>query len=93
MRIEQTRSFKKSIKKLHLKQKKDLDDAVRSIIDDTIQGEEKKGDLAGVRVFKFKMINSLSLLAYTYEEESKLITLLKISSQENFYRDLKEELN
>ena len=78
MRIEQTLIFKKAIKKLHEKQKRELDEAVRTLMDDPQMGQQKKGELSEVRVYKFKMTNSLTLLAYTWEPESDLITLLKL---------------
>ena len=90
MKIDQTTSFKKSVKKLHSNQKKDLDQAVRTLMKNPLVGEEKKGDLVGVRVHKFKMVKFLTLLAYTWEEELDTLTLLKLSSHENFYRDLKK---
>jgi mRNA-degrading endonuclease RelE of RelBE toxin-antitoxin system len=92
MQTEQTRSFKKSLKRLHPKQKKNLDEAIKLVMKDPQCGKEKKGDLAGVRVYKFKMVNCLNLLAYTYDDSCDLITLLKLSSHENYYRDLKNEM-
>lgn len=53
-------------------------------------GELKKGDLAGIRVYKFYMGKQLTLLAYQYSE--KKLALLSLSSHENFYRDLKSPL-
>lgn len=90
MKIQQTLSFKKSIKKLFANQKKDLDNAVRELLKNPTIGDAKKGDLLGVRVHKFKMQKQLSLLAYMFNDKDKLITLLKLSSHENFYRDLKK---
>jgi|TARA_B110000967_G_scaffold199590_1_gene234177 hypothetical protein len=49
-------------------------------------GASKKGDLAGVRVLKYKVKAQQYLLAYSYEPE--LITLLAIGTHENFYRDI-----
>tara|TARA_B100000497_G_scaffold109769_1_gene128725 strand:- start:288 stop:473 length:186 start_codon:yes stop_codon:yes gene_type:complete len=54
--------------------------------------ESKAGDLTGVRVYKFKMVNQLSFLAYSYENEVLTLTLLAFISHENFYRDLKQSL-
>lgn len=54
-------------------------------------GELKKGDLAGVRVHKFHLISALHLLAYTYNDEQKTLTLHYLGSHENFYRDLKSK--
>ena len=49
----------------------------------------KVGDLAGIRVYKFKMVDQLTLLAYTFEDETVTLTLLVLGSHQNFYRDLK----
>jgi mRNA-degrading endonuclease YafQ of YafQ-DinJ toxin-antitoxin module len=35
------------------------------------------------------MVNQLALLAYTYEDNRLILTLLALGSHENFYRDLK----
>lgn len=89
MKIYQTLTFKKSIKKLHVQQKRELDLAIRILIDKPDIGNLKKGDLADVRVYKFQMVNQLMLLAYHYSVESHSITLLALGTHENFYRDLK----
>ena len=89
MEILQTTSFRRAVKKLHKNQKADLDEAVKVIMDSPDIGEDKVGDLAGVSVYKFKMIKQLTLLAYRYEEEKIVLTLLALGSHENFYRDLK----
>ncbi len=90
MNVVQTASFKKIAKKLHKNQKKDLDDAVMTIIKDPNIGEEKVGDLSGISVYKFKMVNQLTLLAYKYEDQTITLTLLALGTHENFYRDLKK---
>lgn len=92
MEILQTSSFRKAVKKLHPNQKKDLDSAVRQIIDSPDIGTQKVGDLAGICVFKFQMAKQLTLLAYSYEQEKITLTLLTLGSHENFYRDLKRTL-
>jgi mRNA-degrading endonuclease RelE of RelBE toxin-antitoxin system len=89
MNIVQTTSFKKTVKKLHKSQKKDLDNAVRSIVDNPDIGDPKIGDLSGVSIYKFKMMKQLTLLAYTYEDQTITLTLLALGPHENFYRDLK----
>lgn len=91
MHVLQTPTFSKQVKKLHLNQKKELDQAIRIIITNPSVGIMKKGDLVGIQVYKFKMINQLTLLAYELNEdrgELQLI-LLALGSHENFYRDLK----
>jgi addiction module RelE/StbE family toxin len=89
MQILQTNTFANAVKKLHKNQKKDLDKAINEIIDDYTIGEEKTGDLVGVRVYKFKMNKQLTLLAYTFEEKILILTLLALGSHQNFYTELK----
>ena len=88
MKILLTPTFERALKKLHKPQKLDLDGAVRAIAQDPVIGEAKVGDLAGVRVYKFRMSNQLCLLSYRLMDEST-IKLLTFGSHENFYRDLK----
>ena len=88
MRLLVTPTFVRATKKLHRLQKADLDQAVRAISADPEIGEVKVGDLAGVRVYKFRVSNQLCLLAYRILDEDSL-KLLTFGPHENFYRDLK----
>lgn len=88
MRILVSPTFSRAVKRLHKNQKADLDGAVREIAEDPRRGDAKVGDLAGVRVFKFRMVNQLCLLAYTQPDDDTL-ELLALGAHENFYRDLK----
>lgn len=63
--------------------------AVKQIANEPEIGEKKVGDLDYLRVYKFKMVNQLTLLAYSYEENRLILELLMFGSHENFYRDLK----
>lgn len=90
MKITITGSFKKSAKKINRNQIKTLEDVIDSISKKPQIGELKKGDLAGIRVYKFHMHNQLMLLAYT--ELNDELVLLSLSTHENFYRDLKKKL-
>ena len=87
MRFLVTPTFERA-KKLHRLQKNDLDTAVKAVAADAEIGEEKVGDLAGIRVFKFRMTNQLCLLSYRVLDADS-IKLLTVGSHENFYRDLK----
>jgi len=58
---------------------------------DPLLGETKVGNLAGIRVHKFKMNKQVTLLAYTYEDDTVTLTLLTLGTHENFYRDLKRK--
>lgn len=88
MRILVTPTFQRAAKKFHPKQKTELDDAVRAIAGNSALGEPKLGDLAGVRVYKFRMAGQLYLLAYRVIDDTA-IKLLTVGNHENFYRDLK----
>ena len=90
MQILQTNSFRKAVKKLHKNQKKHLDKAIQKITNDPTLGEAKTGDLASVRVYRFKILNQLTLLAYTYDNNKMILILLTFGTHENFYRDLKK---
>lgn len=88
--VLQTPTFKKAVKKLHKNQKLDLDKAIRELIKDPLLGEKKKGDLAFLRVYKFKMAKQLTLLGYSYQDGSITLELMALGTHENFYRDVKK---
>ena len=76
MKIKMTHTFEKCAKKFHRNQVKFIEDAIDAIAKNPEMGEPKKGDLAGVFVYKFRINRQLILLAYLYDESAKLITLL-----------------
>ena len=80
-------AFKKAYKKLYKQEKTGVDGAIRKVVKNPKIGEEKKGDLAGVYVYKFKMHRQEILLAYEWNPQERL--LLALGVHENFYRDLK----
>lgn len=88
MKILQTPAFKKKYKKLHTTQQQIVKDAITKISEQLDIGVMKKGDLVGVRIYKFKANNQEILLAYSVSATQELI-LLALGSHENFYRDLK----
>lgn len=90
MQISQTSTFGKQVKKLYNNEKLSLDKAIKTIVDNPSVGEEKKGDLAGVFVYKFRMAEQLVLLAYTCDINKSHLVLLAFGSHENFYRSLKD---
>lgn len=89
MIIQQTKRFEKAVKKLHSNQKADLDSAIKALVFSPDMGELKTGDLAGVRVHKFKMQGQLTLLSYRWLNDIPCLLMLSLGSHENFYRDLK----
>ena len=86
--VKQMPAFKKAYKKLHLNEKHEVDAAIRAILKNPHLGEEKKGDLAGVFVYKFKIHRQEKLLAYEWNSKERL--LLALGMHENFHRDLKK---
>ena len=91
MLVKQTRTFDKTVKKLHSNQKAALDLAIRAIIANPLIGELKKGDLKIVRMYKFQMLNQLMLLAYLYGDMAQKLSFLALGTHENFYRDPKNQ--
>lgn len=87
MHIKQKPSFKKVYKKLYKNQLIEVNIAIKTICNNPSIGEEKKGDLKGVFVYKFSCVNQQFLLAYEYTPTT--IILLLVGVHENFYRKLK----
>ncbi len=87
VRVLQSAIFARAYKRLHKNQKVDVDTAIEVIVKSPEVGELKRGDLAGVYVYKFKSQNQLMLLAYEYDPLTRMLLLL--GSHESFYRDLK----
>ncbi len=90
MKIYQSRLFEKKVKKMSKAEKDALDREVRNIAENPNVGEEKKGDLKGVFMHKFKLKTILHLLAY--RKTGLDLELIMIGSHENYYRDLKSYL-
>lgn len=87
MKINVTTSFKKSIKRLNAKEKKELDEQVKAIAANPDAGDPKKGDLAGVYTVGFKLHGAQFRVAYRFTE--KVVTLVAFGARENFYKRLK----
>ena len=88
MHLLVTASFAKATKKLHARQKAELDAALKGIYNDPTIGEAKVGDLLGVYVYKFRLSEQQCLLAHRILNRDS-IKLLIFGHHENFYRDLK----
>jgi mRNA interferase RelE/StbE len=90
MKIYQSRSFEKKVKKMSKPEKDSLDREIRNVADNPSIGEEKKGDLRGVFVHKFKLKTTRYLLAC--RKVGSDLELVMIGPHENYYRDLKQYL-
>lgn len=94
--------FSRFVKKAHKPLQLAIEDAVEEICEDPAIGESKAGDLAGIRVFKFKFNRQEYLVAYrpptpiAPEQETNLELLIidfyQVDSHENFYDELKRYL-
>jgi len=87
MKILQSRSFERKVKIFTKRQKSILDVEIRKIMDKPSIGSEKKGDLRGVYVHKFKIQAVQYLLSYKFLGND--LVLIMIGPHENYYRDLK----
>ena len=90
MKILQSRQFERKVKKFTKQEKKSLDNQILKIVKNPAIGVEKKGDLRGVYVHKFKITHTQYLLSYRFSEE--ILELIMIGPHENYYRDLKNYL-
>lgn len=90
MKIYQSRSFEKKVKKFNQKEKNDLDNEIKNIAQKPSIGIEKRGDFRGIYVHKFKIKTTEYLLSYRLVADG--LELIMIGVHENYYRDLKAYL-
>ncbi len=90
MKIQFTPRFERNIKRLHSNEIQSLNQAIKAIAGHPLAGDAKKGDLAGVRVYKYKHNQQQLLLAYMVDADNDQIILIAHGTHENFYRDLKK---
>ena len=84
--------FNRTKKKLPAALRSEVDRQVELICANPQTGEQKRSDLSGVFVHKFRLAGQLHLLAYLIDEQRETVTLLALGGHENFYRDLKHYL-
>jgi len=87
MKIYQSRTFENKVKKISKQEKELLDEEIKKIAENPLIGEEKKGDLRGVHVYKFKIKSIRYLLSYRMIKAG--LELIMIGPHENYYRELK----
>ena len=87
MRILQSRTFERRVRRFRKQEKRALDQQVRKIAEDPGIGREKRGELRGVFVHKFKIRTTQYLLAYRLKDVDTL-ELIMVGPHENYYRDL-----
>ena len=91
MILQQKPMFKRAYKKLTPKQQERVKEEIKRIIAEPTIGVEKKQDLKGIFVHKFKISTQQYLLAYMFDPET--LTLVFIGVHENYHRNLKNYLN
>ncbi len=79
-------------KKFPLLFRKKLNEIEDKIASNPLIGEEKKIDIKGIRVHKFKLLDQQILLAYQVNEDKEEVIFVAVGGHENFYRDLKRYL-
>ena len=90
MKIIQSRSFERKVKRFSEQEKRILNRQIKKILDNPTIGEEKKGDLRGVYIHKFKIQTIQYLVSYRFVGND--LELIMIGPHENYYRDLKTYL-
>ena len=87
MRIIQSRTFEKRVRRFRKQEKRILDQQVRKIVKNPSVGQEKRGELRGIFVHKFK-IHATQYLLSCRMADADTLELIMIGPQENYYRDL-----
>jgi mRNA interferase RelE/StbE len=90
--LRQTRRFARAYKKLQDNVAADVDKVSRRVARDPFIGEQKRGDLAALFVYKFRSQNQLYLMGYTIDQGVRLVYLEAVGPHENFYRDIKRSM-
>lgn len=80
-------AFRKFVKKQNRAFQLAVEDEVYEVLKTPQAGEQKKGDLAGLRVQKFKFHGQEYLVAYTIEARD--VVFYMMGNHDNFYRELK----
>ena len=73
---------------MHKNKQNEVKKEIKKIVKNPEIGGEKKGDLSRVFVHKFKIDQQLTLLAYQFDPETRI--LLMLGSHQNFYQNPKQ---
>jgi hypothetical protein len=97
MQVLYKRPFLQFVKKAKSPLQLAIEDAVVEVSKSPELGEQKKGDLRDIFVYKFRFNKQEYLIAYRYGLSDKLLELIwidfyKIGTHENFYGELKRFL-
>ena len=90
MKVIQSPLFLRKVKKFNKNKKLELDKYIKKLLKEPKGGQEKRGDLKGIYVDKFKLVNVQYLLSYRLKNDT--IELITIGTHENYYKGLKTYL-
>jgi len=86
--VHSTHDFDRDFKKLFPNQLTPLADAIEAVKVNPLAGVTKKGTLKEIRIYKYRSLDQVWLLAYSFDGE-RVITLHAVGPHENFYKQLK----
>ena len=87
MNLEYNPRFIKAYKKLHKAKQVAVTEAVDCLLENPDLGQQKKGALSHIFIYKFKHNQQEYLLAYSFDTTT--MTLVAVGLHEKFYRDIK----
>lgn len=88
--LYQSRRVEQALSKLPKLLLSMVEDEIDKIVLNPELGELKKGDLSFLHVHKFKLVNRLMLLGYSWVAANNELYLLGVGSHENFYQEQKK---
>ena len=91
MKVRSTLHFDRDFKKLFPNQLTPLADAIHEVKVNPLIGIVKRNTLEEMRVHKYRSLDQIWLLAYTFDGE-QFITLHALGPHENFYKQLKRNM-
>ena len=87
----QTPRFLRLYKRLTKRELAFVHESMDLVLTNPHLGQEKRGDLSNLYVYKFKVGKTQWLLGYSLNETKRVVTWEVIGQHENFYRDLKRK--
>ena len=84
-----TPSAKRSLKKLPLKLREEIISATKILKENPLAGKKLSGSLNSLYSFHFKYLDVQYRVAYTIDQEKKLVIIHFVDKRENFYEKLR----
>jgi mRNA-degrading endonuclease RelE of RelBE toxin-antitoxin system len=87
MAVYKTKRFTNALERLAEGDQALIEDAIDSVIANPLIGDQKKGDLKHLRVFKTDIRETEYLIGYNWDSGRLTLHLLQLGTHENYYRD------